>query len=662
MDAGRAIEVNRAWLAPGGAEPVEKVALSDRSVVASMIRRYQPELRRKIAELLEYLAGRKSTAQIEVLLEAGALHKVIDDADLERVGQALAAETGAIYAAAARGVAGVIAASLRIPAAFDPSTERAIRHLDVTGRRILRDLIAEQRQLIQDVIADSMRGGLNPRHTARLFRSTIGLAPIQAQAVASYRRALEHGQYGNALGRKLRDRRFDKTVRAARKAARPLTREQVDQMVSAYASRSLKRRAETIARTETLRAVHNGAQEAWLQAIDGGDIDADEVERRWIATYDNRTRHSHRPMNRQKRKIGIPFRSGFGALLMFPHDPNAPAREAINCRCSVVTRLIPKTADTAAPAGAPAEKPKAPAKPPKVPRPKATPKAPKASPGQLAESNAHRAKHLTEGEVIERRALGGGANTTELVAVEAPGYGVADAVWKPSTGEAEGLRSNIDTGTMWRREAAAFAVAERLGVADLVPVTIAREIDGIAGSLQSFAAAGSRQPATTLSLSDAQRGRVFDIITGNSDRHGGNVLYTGGAAGTKAIPVLIDNGLCFPKGAPSRFIQPEAMALSGKLTKDVRALIDGIDERGLAGDLLDAGIEPIAVRHTLYRTRHLKTSPHSASVIGDLTPTARLRQIREIGFEFMEAEFKIGKAAADEIDALVAELVKERNP
>lgn len=114
-------------------------------------------------------------------------------------------------------------------------------------------------------------------------------------------------------------------------------------------------RADVIARTETSNAYLNGQWES-NEAL--GDYGA--VEKQWIATSDGRTRPSHAAVDNQVKPINEPFMVG-GAAMQYPHDPAAPAKEVIQCRCvlnylyegdvrpdgSIVTRAT--TATTATP-------------------------------------------------------------------------------------------------------------------------------------------------------------------------------------------------------------------------------------------------------------------------------------------------------------------------
>lgn len=97
-------------------------------------------------------------------------------------------------------------------------------------------------------------------------------------------------------------------------------------------------RAERIARTEVLRAKSTATQ---LTEMEIERRMNRKLSRTWLAFLDERTRWSHVAANGQT-VVGtdVPFRVGESRLL-FPHDPNGPAAETINCRCTVISRLLP---------------------------------------------------------------------------------------------------------------------------------------------------------------------------------------------------------------------------------------------------------------------------------------------------------------------------------
>jgi hypothetical protein len=123
-----------------------------------------------------------------------------------------------------------------------------------------------------------------------------------------------------------------------------IIREAIDQAVAeglgasetaAYVQRALKVegtilnkwRALRIARTEVMTASNRGA-------LLGGK-EAGATVKYWIATYDNRTRDTHKVMESQNPKgIDEMFLVG-GYEASGPGDERLPAEEVINCRCAI---------------------------------------------------------------------------------------------------------------------------------------------------------------------------------------------------------------------------------------------------------------------------------------------------------------------------------------
>ena len=158
--------------------------------------------------------------------------------------------------------------------------------------------------------------------------------------VANYRRSLEEGTSG-ALDRKLRDGRFDRTVRRSIDEGGILKKPQVERMVGRYRDRWLKYRSEVIGRTEGLRAVNGGQRDMLRAAVDEGSLTNDQLRREWNTAIDERVRDSHSPMSGQEVEgVNQPFISGLGNELLHPGDPGAPAEDTVQCRCAVGTRLV----------------------------------------------------------------------------------------------------------------------------------------------------------------------------------------------------------------------------------------------------------------------------------------------------------------------------------
>lgn len=61
-----------------------------------------------------------------------------------------------------------------------------------------------------------------------------------------------------------------------------------------------------------------------------------DVEKQWLAALDSRTRGSHRHLDGEVAELDAEFSNG----LKYPGDPDGPASEAYNCRCTLVPVIV----------------------------------------------------------------------------------------------------------------------------------------------------------------------------------------------------------------------------------------------------------------------------------------------------------------------------------
>lgn len=97
------------------------------------------------------------------------------------------------------------------------------------------------------------------------------------------------------------------------------------------------------ARTMTTATQNAGRVDGFKRANDMG-ID---VEQEWVAVLDGRTRHEHRALDGQRRKVGEPFEVE-GEKIMYPADPAAPYYLTMNCRCTLIGQIKGFERDTTA--------------------------------------------------------------------------------------------------------------------------------------------------------------------------------------------------------------------------------------------------------------------------------------------------------------------------
>lgn len=253
------------------------------------------------------------------------------------MGNVLPAVSHAVGAATAAELARLVP-NVSVGISFDPSFPRAAEIIRANRLQFVNGFTAQQRAATIQALGRAYQAGKGTTATARAFRDSIGLTPSQETAVDNYRKLLEKGSR-DALDRALRDRRFDRAVVNAIENEKPLTAAQIDRMVDRYRSNFVAMRAETIARTEGVRATSQAREESLDQMIAQTGISVASVIRIWNSLHDQRVRHWHETMDKQERPRNEPFQDGLGNQLMYPGDPSAPAETVINCRCGTTFRI-----------------------------------------------------------------------------------------------------------------------------------------------------------------------------------------------------------------------------------------------------------------------------------------------------------------------------------
>lgn len=226
----------------------------------------------------------------------------------------------------------------RVPDAlirFDQTNYRAVAKAQAQRYELIQGFDQEQRDVTRRVVMDGLREGVNPKAMAKSLRQSIGLTDAQSRYVEKYRRELETGDFSAALRRELSDGRSDKLLRRLRSEGGALSQEQIDAMAERYRQGWVKYRAETIARTESLRAAHEGHAEAMKQAVERGDIDAEQLENEWHSgPRSKNARDQHLAMNHRRVPFGTDFVMPDGTRMSGPGDPRGGAKHTANCRCT----------------------------------------------------------------------------------------------------------------------------------------------------------------------------------------------------------------------------------------------------------------------------------------------------------------------------------------
>lgn len=231
---------------------------------------------------------------------------------------------------------------------FDVRNSRAEKFLRDQSSSLITRITDDTRRNVRNIITDGVKEGRNPRNialdmigrinpaTGRREGGIIGLTAPQERWVANARIDLQNLSE-RYFSREMRDKRFDKTVRAAIDKGIPLSPETINKLLGRYKDNMLQLRGENIARTESIQSLNRSEQEAIKQAVEKGAVKQSQVKRVWDSAGDKRVRDSHAAMDGQEVGLDEPFVTPDGEKLMFPGDPSlgASGGEVINCRCRV---------------------------------------------------------------------------------------------------------------------------------------------------------------------------------------------------------------------------------------------------------------------------------------------------------------------------------------
>jgi hypothetical protein len=326
--------------------------------IEALLKLWEPHIRREFLEAVKTLRDRIRLTELIPLLKAGDVEGAIrlvglDPAAFRALDRAIEAafEAGGIDATdgikVVRGPLG-----LRINPLFDVRAPSVQTWLTQHTTDLIRQISEDQREVIRSVLAP-LRSGLDPmltgetpqklaldlvgtisRVTGRREGGVLGLTKEQTTWAANYADELASGD-PKALTRRLRDKRFDRTVAKAIRDGTAIPAEKRAAMVAAYRNRALRMRAETIALNEASTALHQSQVEAWDQAVSRGTVAETNVRRFWLIA-DDHARPTHKAvakMNPKGVRLHEPFQTPKGPTMQpgWSFDPG--------CRCRVRVRV-----------------------------------------------------------------------------------------------------------------------------------------------------------------------------------------------------------------------------------------------------------------------------------------------------------------------------------
>ena len=208
-----------------------------------------------------------------------------------------------------------------VPGAMQATIDSHAAQAALRGSGLVREITSDQRALINGIVTQGMTRQASVGTMARQLRGGIGLTQRQAGAVGNFGDALERYAAGDMSLDAVRSQY--QLARGIRIPAKGLTPARINQLTQAYRDRWVKHRATTIARTETMHALHAGKMAQWDAMRKEGLLPSGLVLE-WITTPDERTCQICMPAHGEQVQVGESFSTGV------PRPPAHPM-----CRCDV---------------------------------------------------------------------------------------------------------------------------------------------------------------------------------------------------------------------------------------------------------------------------------------------------------------------------------------
>ena len=326
---------------------------TQRQIFVALADRLEPLMRDAFFSAVTEIKSNVTLRLLVERLERGDIQGALDALQIEREAYGRL-ELAIAEAYNSGGIAQADALKLRDPegnrimfrfGVRNPEAEAWLREHSST---LITRIVEDQREAVRQHLTTGLMQGQNPNVTARdligrTSRATnerqggvIGLSAAQERTVAKARSALLSGDTSamrEYLDLKRRDKRFDGTIEKAIREGRALDREMVTRITGRLADRYLQLRGETIGRTETLISLAQSRDDAMRQAVQQGKVDARFVSKVWRRSPAEHPRMQHTMMSGQSTPYLEPFVMPDGTRMMYPHDPAAPGRHTINCKC-----------------------------------------------------------------------------------------------------------------------------------------------------------------------------------------------------------------------------------------------------------------------------------------------------------------------------------------
>lgn len=322
-----------------------------RRLIRLALERMEPKIRQAFEEAIARATNRINLSALLEAIDARNIDRVLNlieltDADMTPLREALQEA----FKAGGTVSEGVMPKSAPLGVFyFNTGHERAEAWVRQWVGNKIQGIQLDTLALAREVVESGISEGLSSLEVARSITGTktgnrrvggfLGLNSQQAGSIIRSRGLLASGDpdlMAQYLDLKLRDRRFDKRVKAAIAAGKPIKGKALTEILEAHRNKALGYRGRVIAKNEARNALHAGNAEGMRQILERPDVET--VTKRWIHGLSKEPRPDHVAMNGTVVGIGEQFEVG-GVMMDRPHDPNAPAEHTIGCNCSLFYRV-----------------------------------------------------------------------------------------------------------------------------------------------------------------------------------------------------------------------------------------------------------------------------------------------------------------------------------
>jgi SPP1 gp7 family putative phage head morphogenesis protein len=285
----------------------------------SFARLLEPAARRAFLQAVEELRRSGSLRALEAAVASGSIFAVQEALRIRDIAEHFSGLRDVILDAV-RGGGEIAVAEVGIGIRFDITDERALRYVQQHSGALIREVSDATRQGIVELIDYEFRQGRAPLPTARRIRERIGLTAYQERIAQNYEDTLRAAIRGEATWADVNAYRLNPI-----RGPGGLIESRVDAAVARYRQRLIAFRAETIARTETMTAVHAGQREGWRQLEEKGALPL-TVRREWMTAEDERVCPICGPLDGQTTTLNASYPGGFDTP---PAHPNCRCTEAL---------------------------------------------------------------------------------------------------------------------------------------------------------------------------------------------------------------------------------------------------------------------------------------------------------------------------------------------